>query len=131
MFTVDFPLPPREASPNWRGHWRRQREATTAYRETCGWILKSELPGVRFAGVRVSYEFFQASPLLPDNCATFRDSDNALAAMKAAQDSLKDAGVVPDDSYRFVSIGGVVVRPARQSEGKRLVRVTLEETETT
>lgn len=92
MITLTLPLPPRDCSPNARGHWSKKARAVKAYRE------RSEMEARRVpASLRQQWEDAEAWIVfyLPDRRR--RDRDNLMASLKAAWDGLTDAGVLADD----------------------------------
>jgi hypothetical protein len=103
-FSVVLRLPSREVSPNARVHWAKRSKF------------------IRWERTAAAYRFAQAKPrnwrpepvrleiryVCPFGSAGYcpRDTQNAIGALKAAIDGMVDAGVVPDDSARWVSWGG-------------------------
>lgn len=94
---VMLPLPPRELSPNWRGHWAKKARAAREYRIAARaatlQAMVATLPVMflpaRTASVQATFRFRQARR---------RDRDNLLASLKAAFDGVVDAGLLVDDS---------------------------------
>lgn len=110
MTELILPWPPKELSPNARGHWSKRAKAAKSYRKTC-WALAKE------AGIRVDWEgdvHLWLSFLPPDRRA--RDDDNLIASFKSGRDGLADALGIDDKRFRshpFVStviLGKVLVR---------------------
>lgn len=94
MTVLHLPLPPKEASPNWRGHWAPKAKATNRYRWNCKIVALAK--GMKHRGpttVRYSFHFKDWRR---------RDPDNLVASMKAALDGIRDSGMIPDDSARDV-----------------------------
>ena len=128
---VKLGLPLQGLSPNTRNNWRYEAQAKKDYRneaakEMIGVLNRiSPRPSIPLAGAKVSYVFHQKrAPKYGDGRVCFRDKDNAIAAMKSAQDALADAGIVKNDSQ--VTLGDVVLLTAKESEG-RFVIMTIEE----
>ena len=97
LVELDLPMPPRELSPNYRGHWREVAPIRRDYREHC---LMLALVAIQNNGGRPEYPL--APPVVAEVTFTFpdrrrRDQDNALAGLKAAWDGLVDAGLLADD----------------------------------
>ena len=98
---LDLPMPPRELSPNYRGHWGKIAGYKKSYRDHCLVLAKS----VMWRQKRLypkDGEFPLALPVVAEVTFTFpdrrrRDQDNALASLKAAWDGLVDAGLLADD----------------------------------
>jgi Holliday junction resolvase RusA-like endonuclease len=90
-------LPPKECSPNWRGHWAQKAKAVSEYRTAARaatlQAMVASLPRVylpaRTASVQATFRF---------KTNRRRDRDNLLASLKSALDSLADAGLIVDDS---------------------------------
>lgn len=104
-FICRLPLPPTDLSPNMTSsrHWRLRHAATGEYRMIARGCFKRDMPrGWSANQVELTMEYFctRAS-------RGYRPLDvmNALASIKAAVDGMVDAGVVPDDSKKFVSWG--------------------------
>ena len=118
MITVELPWPPKELSPNHRGHWAPVSQAKKRYRTAARLLARSALSKTddfsQFRGVRLAYEFFP-----PD--ARAYDRDNLAARMKAATDGIADAVGMNDRGFHFA--------PAEIREKVKggLVRVTIEQ----
>lgn len=92
---VTLPWPPRELSPNARGHWSKKSKRAKSYRLTCMLLcLQASLkaPPGRI-GLRLEF-------VPPDRRR--RDDDNMLASFKSGRDGIADALKV--DDHRFVTI---------------------------
>ena len=89
---ITLPLPPRETSPNWRGHWGAKSMAVKNYRSTA-WTLALEA-----AGKQLLWTSATAQATFFHTTKRNRDKDNALASLKPAFDGFADAGVVFNDS---------------------------------
>ena len=142
-YTIELPLPPKACSPNASVVWQRRANARRNYRTECKMLYRAHLwsfaqqadalaaKGSRGHflcpnGVTLSYEFFQAQKAFKDGRARFRDADNALAAMKAAQDALMDACIISCDSAEIAQIGRVIVHSPAKSNGRTCVVLTIE-----
>ncbi|MVW72148.1 endonuclease [Bordetella sp. 15P40C-2] len=118
--TIELPWPPKELSPNFRGHWRPIADAKRKYRSDARLLAHSALKhadGIsRFEPIRLSYEFF------PPDVRAY-DRDNLAARMKAATDGIADALRMNDAGFHFA--------PAvlREKVKGGLVRVTIEQVE--
>lgn len=96
-FELELPWPPRQLSPNARGHWATTAKAKKAYRARCGAIARQAGVGVLLDGrsaLAVHLRFFP-----PDRRP--RDWDNLLASMKAGLDGVADAMGVDDSRWRL------------------------------
>lgn len=90
---LTLPLPPRDCSPNSRGHWSKKYHANREYR------ARAEMEARRIpAGKRLRWKQAMARVtfFLPD--AIRRDRDNLAASLKGAWDGIVSAGVLEDDS---------------------------------
>jgi len=114
--TFQLPLPPKECSPNWRGHWAVKAKAVKAYRTLTAAVALTESDGDR---PRWKRAMSQLRFFFRDQRA--RDADNLLASMKAAFDGLTDAGILADDA----GLGHWPVQIA-VVEGEPHVSVTIE-----
>jgi crossover junction endodeoxyribonuclease RusA len=118
-FTVELPLPPRELSPNVRLFWAIKAKATKAARsEAWYWFRQAKPANWEPVPIRIDVEYNcpkQATGYRP------RDSMNGIAAMKAQIDGMVDAGVIPDDSCKWLSWGSFTLTRA----GRAGVRITV------
>ncbi len=90
---ITLPLPPKELSPNARGHWAAKARATKGYRQWAWAEAVSTSGGRRFrwlAATAVATFYFPQRRR--------RDRDNLLASLKAAFDGITDAEIIADDS---------------------------------
>jgi crossover junction endodeoxyribonuclease RusA len=90
---VNLPWPPKELSPNFRGHWAAVYKRKKEYKEDC-WILCKQAKLTKPDGDRivVNMKFFP-----PTKHA--RDQDNMVAAMKAGLDGVAAAMGVDDSLF--------------------------------
>lgn len=123
-----LPLPPKKISPNARGHWRPKADAVKQYRRQCAAAMLTQVQS-RFsdsARVVVDLEFYLCR--LHDDATSYypKDEDNARAAMKAAQDALKDVGIIPGDGKKHVAVGRTILRTnAKEHQGYTCVVMRL------
>lgn len=112
---VKLGLPPGPLWPNARPHRMTKARATKAYRHeakiAAKQALRRSVPPRWAAATLEAHFYFRAQRR--------RDPDNCLAALKAAFDGLRDAGVIADDNrltHRPVKVecgrsrGGVELR---------------------
>ena len=90
IFRIDLPLPPKELSPNWRGHWAQKAKAVKRYRELAH--------ALSLANLRDRWPAALCQCTFTFKDARQRDKDNLLASMKAAFDGIADSGAVANDS---------------------------------
>ena len=90
---ITLTLPPRELSPNWRGHWRTKRKAVKKYRQAAHLTAFLERDGRQSSWVRAT-----AQATFRYHVRRRRDKDNLLAMLKPAFDGVSDAGVILDDA---------------------------------
>ena len=119
--TIVLPLPPKECSPNWRGHWAKKRIAVHNAR-TLAWAHTHQLLGhyVDTAPATATWASSSTNPhaipqqhirvsltfILPDNRR--RDTDNLYASCKAYFDGISDALRIDDSRFELRSIGRTV-----------------------
>ena len=102
-----IPLPPCDLSPNARVHWAKRAKATKAHRFAAYVQLVAAMREAKWRHMRpviVDIEYRTgkgAKGYKP------RDAQNALSSLKASFDALADAGIVPDDSAKWLTLGKV------------------------
>ncbi len=106
----DVPLPPRALSSNGaHGHWASKARAKAEYRETVSWLAKAAMLQtnwpVAVAWPRQVDLLFGIKGARKEGRYQPRDESNALSAFKAGFDGMVDAGVVRDDSRRWMHLG--------------------------
>ncbi len=113
---VEFDWPPKELSPNWRGHWSKKAKAAKKYRADCYVLALKAGAGKFFAQKEVSPLSLCFTFMPPDNRRY--DYDNLVARMKAGLDGLADALSINDNLFRIKAIGF-------DSDGTGKVRITV------
>ena len=94
---LDLPMPPRELSPNYRGHFYEIASIRKKYRQDCQVLAQNMMQfGKEYPLAPL------APPVVAEVTFTFpdrrrRDQDNVLASLKACWDGLVDAGLLADD----------------------------------
>ena len=114
---VTFGWPPRECSPNWRGHWSKKAKAAKQYKLNCFVLAKqANLSLVNWDGpVHLWITFNKPS-------RRAMDDDNLIASFKNGRDGLAEAIKIDDKRFichPFVSdriAGSVVVRLSKGPE---------------
>ena len=107
---IELPLPPRALSSNGsHGHWSKKSSAANGYRMVCRAVaLAACNREPHNERRRVSYTFgIKGARKL--GLYQPRDISNALAAFKAGQDGLVDAGILVDDSAKWMELGTVTI----------------------
>lgn len=100
--TIDH-LPYKQLSPNARVHWTTKNNYTQAAKTEACMIAKQSMNGWKAPDQAViSYTFTVTS-------RRNRDIDNLVAACKAVQDGLVEAGVIKADDCWHLSLGQVQV----------------------
>lgn len=130
-FKLKLPLPPLTLSPNRKGvHWGARARATRLYRESCGYAALSQIGRRRAkSAITVDLDFYLARNGIDDGLYRAKDRDNALASVKAALDSLKDTGLIKNDSKRHLNIGRIDLHTTKQEhQGKIGLVLTIRET---
>lgn len=117
MFVVEVPGRVHSLNAERSAHWSKRHAMTKVYREAIAW------QATRHRGistpVRITAEVVMKPPLM--------DAANYYPCVKAAIDGLIDAGVIPDDSPKYVgSVTMVAPRKPIDGEAQRLI-LTVEE----
>ena len=102
---IDIPMPPRELSPNYRGHYYAIARIRKEYRRDCRVFALMVMR-------RVKGQYPLAPPVVAEVTFTFpdhrrRDQDNVLASLKSFWDGCVDAGLLADDKlpdFRVVAL---------------------------
>ena len=92
IYTAKLPWPPKELSPNARGHWAKKAKAAKAYKEACIWTLKEwQVRRINAPGLKIHVTFYRPTKHK-------HDMDNLIARFKAGQDAIAaQTGI--DDAY--------------------------------
>lgn len=93
-------LPPKELSPNFRGHWAEVYEGKALLKAMTKLMIPHPVRGVP---PLLSNAELYITFIIP-NRRHFRDTDNAIASLKPAIDACVDAGIIVDDSPDHLSI---------------------------
>lgn len=104
---ISLPWPPRELSPNARGHWAIKARAAKSHRAACQILCMAA--GARALGwpdMVVSITFHPPS-------ARRADLDNMLAAMKAGLDGVAQATGVDDSRWTYRIARGEPIKGGR------------------
>lgn len=104
QYLIRLPWPPRDLSPNARGHWSKKARAAKKYRADTR--LLSQAMGCRALGCDALTVEITFAP--PDRRP--RDQDNMLASIKAGLDGIADATGVDDSTWH---IGHRVADPVK------------------
>jgi Holliday junction resolvase RusA-like endonuclease len=119
-------LPFAELSPNARCHWAAKARKVKEYRQLAAWVMKLAKLTPVDGRVLIDLEFYLCRV---DDGKFFyypKDEDNARAAMKAAQDALKDAGIVAGDGKKNVGVGATkLYTKAKEHQGYTCVVMTI------
>lgn len=129
---IEVDLPPKALSPNAAGsHWRARHQAEKTYKQQCAY--RFACVGPLPPPITVHLEFY-----LGRGQATFdrvarrdryfpKDEDNARSSFKRGQDALIVAGVIPNDSIKYLHAGRIVLfTQAKDHGGRACVMVGLE-----
>lgn len=111
--TIVGPLPSPQCAHNSRAHYMVKARAVKAIRSLTAWTAKSEVLARKWDGMK---------PVVIDivyaccrGCGGYepRDIANALDAIKGGVDGLVDAGVMPDDSRKWLTIGRLELKTSK------------------
>lgn len=115
-FDVVLPLPPKELGANFKCHWATRSRATRKYRLDCYRAALAARPkgweGTHPIELDVLYKAFRG-------CGGYapKDLTNAIHSLKPAFDGIVDAGVMPSDAKRWLSLGSVnLITTAREAK---------------
>jgi crossover junction endodeoxyribonuclease RusA len=115
---IELPWSRPPLSMNDRRHWRAHAKEVKIVREAA-WLLAKSHGLCPVERIRVGLHYQPR-----DN--RHRDSDNLAATYKPLVDGLKDAGIVPDDTDRFVERSWPVIHPAVKGEcGRMWLEITI------
>lgn len=129
-FKVPLSLPPKEASPNGRYHWRLKAAAIQVFRGNCGHVFRVffRSKGRLATPIVIDLDFYLCRKVGDKYSYYPKDEDNARASAKAAQDALVDAGVVERDSKKFVKAGRTTLHTRkREHKGRTEMVMTIRE----
>lgn len=113
-WTFDLPIT-RPLSMNDRAHWRVKAKQTKHVRTAAAtWAQALRIPPLRRVAVEVHYA---------PRDSRKRDAINLAPTIKATEDGIVDAGVVPDDDGRYVEPTHGVIDPPTRGTGRLYVVV--------
>ncbi len=119
-------LPPKECSPNWRGHWTKKARAARKFRECAGYATIEAFESQDWSPLRRYHHRLGKRAAIMDVeiawCCGRRelDDDNAWASLKAARDGIADVLFGGEDR-------SLVQGTLTQIRGAGTVTVTLRE----
>lgn len=88
-----LPWPDKRLSPNARLHWAVKAKAVKAYRNACGWQVRTEgIGAINADAMHVKMTFFP-----PDN--RHYDLDGLISRMKAGLDGISDVVGINDSRW--------------------------------
>jgi len=146
LFRFEIPLPSLGNSPNHHCSHRLKAPSIAASRADGARAMRKVLKrGWEAVPVRVKHEWYMAltpfeiaieqtrrpgkKTIRPIDIVKCRpkDAQNAIGCLKAAVDGFVDAGLVPDDTAKWVQWGDCVLhRNAKAHGGRSCVVITLE-----
>lgn len=97
---IELPWPPKDVSPNARGHWSKKARAVKAYRDACGWEMCARGVKPIEADAILARITFHAPDRRP------RDIDNMLASIKPAIDAVAGVIGVNDSKWKITMARG-------------------------
>lgn len=101
-------------------------KAIKAYRQQCAALMQSAKHEPFTGRVVIDLEFYLCRVLNDMKSCYPKDEDNARGSMKAAQDALKDAGIIPGDGKKYVRIGETrLYTRAKEHQGFTCVVMTI------
>lgn len=126
-----LPLPPKKLSPNGRGlYWMAKAKAIKSYRNACTALMRNAKQEPFAGRVAIDLEFYLCRVFNDTKSYYPNDEDNARGSVKAAQDALKDAGIIAGDGQKFVRVGKTTLYTrAKEHQGFTCVVMTLRKDE--
>lgn len=125
-YTIELPLPPREAGKNSHKHWRDNHAEVAPYIQELRFKLRNpklleRIPKPFATPVTISFEFYlydyPPSRILDwktgkMRCRFYlpRDESNGQGAAWPVVDALVREGFLPDDSSKYVHSGSIKLR---------------------
>jgi crossover junction endodeoxyribonuclease RusA len=102
--TIILPLPPKQLSPNWRGHYFLKAKAVKTYRETAyayalAALGRQDKPWWPAATEQTRFYFKGTNT---------RDPDNLASMLKPVWDGFQDAGVFANDN-RLIHLPLIII----------------------
>jgi len=95
---IVMPWPPKELSPNWRGHWARKAKAAKLYRMACRLAVLKSLSQDQVQQARQWGQLELSLNFYPRDRRK-RDDDNLIASFKSGRDGIADALGVDDANF--------------------------------
>lgn len=109
-YPVHLTLPPVNPKLNAhnKGNWKAKAKPTRELRQLAKRLTEAKFNGQQWPGATVNYFFYFKDKRR-------RDTANAIQATKPAIDGVVDAGLIPDDAWRFLQIGGAMCAVDRKN----------------
>ena len=123
-------LPPRECSPNWRGHWAERYKAARVYREAVYYACVDVRNTLERVPGAPRFRPFEKARL--DLTFVFphyqeRDEDNLRTRFKPGQDALVQAELIRGDSPEHLVLGGINIVIDRDRAPLTIIELKVEE----
>ncbi len=99
---ITFPWPPKQLSPNARGHWKPKSVAFKRYKQDCIISAHNERRAI------VGQSKFKVVFSPPDKRK--RDADNLIASFKAGFDALSFLTGIDDSKFEWTYVRGEPVK---------------------
>lgn len=115
---VEIPdLPPKEANPNWHGHWAPKARAIKDFREMAMYCAINACQGMPpfFMKAKVGIT------LIIKDTRYYRDPDNALASLKPAIDGCCDAGIILSDDNKHLEYSLPIIYEVNREEAPKTI----------
>lgn len=119
-------LPPRECSPNWRGHWSLKYPAAKAFQEAVYYEAVNVRNTLKVPWSTPAHPFSKArlDLIFIFNHWQGRDEDNLRAAFKPGQDALVQAHLIADDTPVYLELGTIEFVIDRRQSPKTIITLT-------
>lgn len=126
--TVTLPPIPKQLRAQNRSHWKAKTDHLKRYRSDVCKAFKAAMGNMRFERATLSMTLYvDLTKMRLSNGYAPRDIGNLIAAFKSGQDGIVDAGLIPDDSAKYLSYGEIKILRGKDAGGRCELVVTVTE----
>lgn len=117
--TVTLPPIPKQLRAQNRSHWKAKADHLKRYRSDVCNAFKAAMGDMRFERATLSMTLYaDLTKMRLANGYAPKDIGNLIAAFKSGQDGIVDAGLIPDDSAKYLSYGAVKILGGKAARGR-------------